>query len=308
MALIDTGTKDEENHPIVRSAMSREEAWLAAMQGLSHQVLCMEPDVVLFISAFFASAAMLQLLRRSKLAPKVVILNTECPYQDTDQAVRGAWAHLNLLNDPVSIPQFSQYGPCEYMPHAYRADVHYPRQGPVDPELASDLIFIGSAYNSRKRFFEAMDLTGIDVLIGGADWGSLGQGSPLIPFVGTLQGAPDCVDNPQAAELYRHAKTGLNFYRREAEDDAVQGVAMGPREVEMAACELFFLRDPRPESDELFPMLPSFTSPAEASGQLRWWLAHDAERAEAAAKARAAIADRTFENNARRFLRLLEDL
>jgi spore maturation protein CgeB len=194
------------------------------------------------------------------------------------------------------------------MPHAYRPDVHYPRSGPRDPELASDLVFIGSAFASRKAFFEAMDLDGIDVLIGGADWGALEPGSPLIGFVGTIQGAPDCVDNPQAAGLYRHAKAGINFYRREAEEDAIAGVAMGPREVEMAACGLFFLRDPRPESDETFPMLPSFTSPGDASEKLRYWLARDREREEAAAKARAAIEGRTFSNSARRFLQLVSRL
>jgi hypothetical protein len=269
----------------------------------------MEPDIVLFISAFFAGARTLQLLRRSRLGPKVVILHTECPYQDNEQAMRGAFAHLNLLNDPASLPQFRQFGPAEYMPHAYRPDVHYPRRGPRDPELASDLVFIGSAFASRKAFFTAMDLDGLDVLIGGADWGSLEPGSPLIPFVGTIQGAPDCVDNPQAAELYRHAKAGINFYRREAEEDALAGVAMGPREVEMAACGLWFTRDPRPESDEVFgSVLPSFTSPEEASEQIRWALAHDREREEAAAKARAAIGGRTFEGNARRFLEMVSRL
>jgi spore maturation protein CgeB len=306
MALIDTGTADEEGHPIVRPAMTRDQAWLAAMQGLSHAVLDMDPDVVLFISAFFASAATLRLLRKRDY--KVVILHTECPYQDSEQVMRAAFANLNLLNDPASLDQFRRLGPAEYMPHAYRPDVHYPRTGPRDPELASDLVFIGSAFQSRKRFFETMDLRGIDVLIGGADWGSLEPGSPLIPFVGTIQGAPDCVDNPQAAGLYRHAKAGINFYRREAEEGAIQGVAMGPREVEMAATGLFFLRDPRPESDETFPMLPSFTGPEDASEKLRWWLSHDREREEMAAKARAAIGGRTFEANARRFLELAEGL
>ena len=52
-------------------------------------------------------------------------------------------------------------------------------------------------------------------------------------------------------------------------------------------------------------MLPAYSSPAEAADLIRWALAHPEERAEAAAKARAAIADRTFENNARTLLRML---
>jgi hypothetical protein len=76
--------------------------------------------------------------------------------------------------------------------------------------------------------------------------------------------------------------------------------------VELAAAGTFFLRDPRPEGDELFPMLPTFDGPADASEKLRWWLARDAQREKAAAGARAAIAGRTFEANARRLLQLLD--
>lgn len=309
MALIDSGTADETGHPIVRQAMTQDQAWFAAMQGLSHEVLDKEPDVILFISAFFASALTLGLLRKSKLQPKIVILHTEAPYEDDKQAVRAAYAHLNLLNDEASVPRFRQLGPAEYMRHAYQPRIHFPRTGPRDPGLASDMIFIGSAFESRKKFFEAMDLHGIDVLIGGADWGSLEPDSPLIPFVGTIQGAPDCVDNSQAAALYRHSKAGINFYRREGDEGAIQGVSMGPREVELAACGLFFLRDSRPEGDELFKdILPVFDGPGDASEKLRWWLRHDALREKHASLAREAVADRTFEANARRFLRLTEDL
>jgi spore maturation protein CgeB len=81
------------------------------------------------------------------------------------------------------------------------------------------------------------------------------------------------------------------------------GVACGPREIEMAACGLWFTRDPRPESDGLFAMLPSFTSPAEASEQIRWAVSHDRARQKAAAAAREAVAGRTFRESAMRLLR-----
>lgn len=108
--------------------------------------------------------------------------------------------------------------------------------------------------------------------------------------------------------MYRSAKVGINLYRREQEipGEAV-GWAVGPREVEMAACGSFFLRDPRPEGDALFPSLPTFTSPGEASELLRWWLNHPDERADAAAKAREAILDRTFDQAAARLLRLIKE-
>ena len=36
MALLDTGEKDDEGHPVVRQAMTQEQAWQAAIQGLTH--------------------------------------------------------------------------------------------------------------------------------------------------------------------------------------------------------------------------------------------------------------------------------
>lgn len=304
-ALIDTGEKDEKDRPVVRRAMNEDQAYAAAAQGLSHACYTFWPDLVLFISAFFMTAGTFQLLRMR--GHKIVILHTESPYQDDEQLVRGQLADLNLLNDPTNLDKFREIAAAEYMPHAYRPAVHYPRTGPRDPGKASDLCFIGTAFKSRIGFFEAMDLTGIDVLLGGNDWGSVSEDSPLARFVGSGLGNPDCVDNPQAAELYRHARAGINFYRREAEEGwDTRAWAMGPREVEMAAIGLPFLRDPRGEGDEVLSMLPRFASPAEASGQLRWLLAHNAEREELAAKARAAIADRTFANNARRLLQLLD--
>ena len=307
MALMDTGEKDENGLPVVRQAMIQEQAYAAAIQGLSHACYTFWPDVVLFISAFFINAATFQLLRERR--HKLVILHTESPYQDEEQLVRGQLAHLNLLNDPTNIDEFRRFSRAAYMPHAYRPSVHYPRRGPVDPARASDLCFIGTAFRSRVEFFEAMDLSGLDVLIGGNDWGSIPAGSPVAPLIGSGLGNPDCVDNPQAAELYRHARMGINFYRREAEEGwDTRAWAMGPREVEMAAIGLPFLRDPRGEGDEVLPMLPTFAGPEDASEQLRWWLEHEAEREKAAAEAQAAIAGRTFEASARTFLQLVSKL
>ena len=168
--------------------------------------------------------------------------------------------------------------------------MHYPRTGPRDPDLVSDLAFIGTAFKSRIEFFEQMDLDGIDFLLGGADWGSIDPASPLVPYVGSGLTEADCVDNAQTATLYRNALTGINFYRRESEDTwDGQAVACGPREIELAACGVPFLRDPRPESDQLFPMLPTFEGPGDASEKLRWMLSHEREREDMARQAREAV-------------------
>jgi spore maturation protein CgeB len=299
-AMIETGTFDDDGHTQLRKAVTREQAVTMAADGLLGAAYRWWPDVILCTSAFFTPPFVLEVMRSR--GHKIVMLFTEGPYQTGMQLKMAEYAHLSLVNDPCDIEKYRELGPAEYMPHAYRPAIHHP--GPAVPELACDLGFVGTGFPSRIEFLEAMDLDGLDVLLAG-HWLSLAEDSPLRRLVAHDLG--ECFGNDQAADVYRSARCGLNLYRREAEDEhAGEGWAMGPREVELAACGTYFLRDPRPESDELFPMLPSFTSPQEASELLRWALAHPQERAEAALKARSAIAGRTFEANARSLLRLLD--
>jgi hypothetical protein len=280
-----------------RKALTVEQAKQLAINGLLSTCYQFLPDVVLVVSGFFLEPDVLDLLRSR--GHKVVLLHTESPYEDQRQLALSEHADLTLLNDPVSLDAYRALGPAQYMPHAYRPSIHHP--GPGKPELKSDLAFVGTGYLSRVLFLERMALDGLDVLLAG-NWQRLTDQSPLRQYV--AHELDECLDNTETAEVYRSARIGLNLYRREGEQAA--GVAIGPREVEMAACGLFYLRDPRPEGDELFPMLPTFANPEQASEQLRWWLGRDAAREKAADLARRAVAERTFENNAAALLRLLD--
>jgi len=309
-ALKDTHTQDEHGLPIVQQYLSQDQAFHMAMQGLPDVLLKLWPDVVVFVSAFFTTESTFALLRARKF--KTVLIHTESPYQDDAQLQRAEMADLNLLNDAANIEKYLELGvPAYYQPHSYRPEVHHPREGGIDRDLASDLCFIGTAFPSRYEFFSKLDLTNVDVLLGGSEWGKLKKGDPLAQYVGTgVETEADCIDNTQAADLYRNAKMGINFYRREGEPEHENDVAlaMGPREVEMAACGLPFLRDPREEGDKILHMLPTFGSPGDASEKLRWWLDHPEQRFHAASLAREAVIDRTFENAARGLLHRLEKL
>ena len=299
-ALLETGTFDDDGHAQVRKAVTRDEAMTLAADGLLGACYRWWPDVVLCTSAFFTPPFVLEVMRARK--HKIVLLFTESPYQDGMQLKMAEYADLSLLNDPCNIGAYEAIAPAAYMPHAYRPAVHHP--GPAVPEMVCDLGFTGTGFPSRIEFFEAMDLSGLDVLLAG-HWLSLDEDSPLRKLV--AHDMDECFDNEQTADLYRSARAGINFYRRESEaGHAGEGWAIGPREVEMAASGLFFLHDGCPESDEVFPMLPAFTDAAEAGEMLRWWLAQPGLRDEAARKAREAIAGRTFEANARELLRLLD--
>jgi spore maturation protein CgeB len=299
-AYLDTGIFAAGGIRQFRKALDPDQAILLAANGLLSACFQFWPDVVLLVSGFLLPSGMLDLIRSRRI--RVVVLHTELPYELDRELELARHADLSLVNDPIHLDQFRQLGPAAYVPHAYRPTVHHP--GPPDPRLVCDFAFVGTAFQSRIDFLEAMDLDGLDVLLGG-NWQRLADDAPLRKYL--AHDVQECLDNTQTADVYRSAKVGLNLYRREGERDGLDvGWAMGPREVEMAACGLFFLRDPRPEGDELLPTLPTFTDPDQASRQLRWWLEHDRARETAAAKAREAIADRTFTANARQLLGLLD--
>jgi spore maturation protein CgeB len=302
----------EEPRPL-KKAFTSEQAMTLAMQGLSHDLFLWGPDVVVFVSAFYTGAQTMQVIRVRGM--KIVVIHTESPYQDDEQLIRAQFADVNVLNDPSNLEEYQALQPNSYyQPHSYDPEVHYPGwlRGPV--QYQSDFSFIGTIFKSRKDFFELM-LNSLDpwereayrIVLGGAGWDNdYMDGSPLLKYLEHPRG--NCVDNDETAGLYRVSRSGINFYRRESEGEHVgEGWAMGPREVEMAACGLPFIRDPRPESDEVFGgILPSFSSPEEAADQLRWLLADEERREDLAVKALAAVLDRTFENAAKRLLRHLE--
>jgi len=275
-------------------ALTEDEAIRMAVKSV--EVACYElwPHLVVIVSAFFIPDPLLDLLRdRGHL---VVLHLTESPYEDDRQLLRAPHADYVLVNDPTHLEAFREVGPADYQWQCYDPDVHYPGQG----EQNCDFAFVGTGFPSRIKFFEAIDWTGITPVFAG-QWRALAADSPLRPLLAhhpTL-----CMDNTETADVYRSAKVGANLYRKDAQrPELVDGWSLGPREVEMAACGLFFLREPRGEGDELFPMLPTFDGPQDFEKQLRWWLEHDDERRQAAEQARQAIAPRTFENAARRLL------
>jgi hypothetical protein len=279
--------------------LTGEQAYELAVNGLYSTLYKSWPDVLMVVSGFFVPAALLDKARRSRT--RIVILHTECPYEDERQLELAQYADINLIDDPTNIEAFREVAPTWYMPKAYRPGVHHP--GPPIEGLESDLAFVGTGYPSRAAFFEAMDLSGVDVLLAG-NWASVTEGSPLFPHL--AHGPTTCLDNEKTAEVYRSAQVGINLYRREAQrPELSSGYAMGPREVEMAATGLFFLRDPRAEGDQVLDMLPTFSTPQEASELVRYWLKRPDERAALAVKAREAVADRTFTALAAHLLRTL---
>lgn len=280
-----------------------DEVGAATMAGehLQAAVFRALPDAIVLMSCFWIPPEVLHVLRKRQ--PKLVAWFTESPYEDDKQLQIAQWCDSVVVNDPKNLELFRvACRAAEYIPHAYDPDIHHPGKGRV--EWACDVAFSGTGFPSRLEFFEQVDWSGIDLRLAGM-WKLLEGGHRLDRHM--VHPLDECLENTDTADLYRSCRASFNLYRQETTEGGTNdGWAMGPREVELAACGTFFLRDPRPESDEIFPMLPTFTDAGDFGDKLRWWLAHDRQREQAAQAARAAIADRTFTSSAQRLLSLVD--
>lgn len=288
----------DRNGEVVKAHTETEAIQLAAGQI---KAACYDwwPDLVLVVSGFFMYPQLIDIMRDRHR--HVVLLCTESPYEDEAQLQKAAWYDGVVLNDPTNLDAFAEVcdGPALYAPHAYDPAVHY--RAPA--KRHADVSWIGTCYPSRARFLEQVDWSGLDVSFGG---NFKDAPESLLRFVG--HEPEDCVDNDVTAEVYRGSLASFNVYRAETNgqlSDSADGWAMGPREVEMARCGLWFARQSRPESDEVFPMLPTFSDPQELGDQLRWAIANPEARMMAVERAFAAVEDRTFPNNARALLQAL---
>ncbi len=288
----------DRNGEVVKAHTEAEAIQLAAGQI---KAACYDwwPDLVLVVSGFFMYPQLVDIMRNRHR--HVVLLCTESPYEDEAQLQKAAWYDGVVLNDPTNLDAFAEVcdGPALYAPHAYDPEVHYRAPAKRHAEVS----WVGTCYPSRAAFLEQVDWSGLDVSFGG---NFKDAPESLLRFVG--HEPEECVDNDVTAEVYRGSLASFNIYRAETNgqlSDSADGWAMGPREVEMARCGLWFARQSRPESDEVFPMLPTFSDPQELGDQLRWAIANPEARMMAVERAFAAVEDRTFPNNASALLQAL---
>lgn len=282
---------------------SLEAAWQLSMRSLYAECFRTWPDLVFNVYGMMVSPNVLRTIRGRGI--KVATLYTESPYEDPTQLERAGVPDLVMVNDPTNLEAFKAVNRNSfYQPHCYRPEVHKP--GRVSEQFRSDFCFVGTGYKSRVEFLEQVDWSGIDVTLAG-HWRYLQDDSPLMQFLAHER--EHCCDNSETVKLYRGTKVSANLYRQETEEGADhRGWAMGPREVELAATETFYLTEARGENREVLPMVPTFTEPGEFGELVRYFLAHPRERNRIARQARAQIADRTFVNAASTFLQRLERL
>lgn len=277
---------------------------------------------VVVVSAMFFHPDALILLRRANTP--VAVLCTESPYDQREELrIAGLIAQPDayagrVVNPPSGVwtnersmvPTFQTVNPWSaYLPHAWHPVKHTPEPQPWDATVqAHDVVFVGTGFQERVEWFEAIDWTGIDLGLYGS-WDRLKKSSPLRPFVRAAQ-----INNATAASLYRRAKVTLNFYRKSMgwatnAPRISHAESLNPRAYELAACGAFHISDPRAEVSEKFgPLVPTFTTAAEAEALIRHYLAHDDERQAVAASLPACVAEDSWVQRARHVIGDLERL
>jgi len=261
----------------------------ALAMALYHDV-----DAVLAVSGMFLHPDVVVMMKRAHL--KVFVLFTETPYDLEKELAMAALVDGCWTNERSAVAAFQAVNPNSgYLPHAWHPERHRPGPQPGDETVAAhDVVFVGSAFQERLDWLAAVDWTGIDLGLYGS-WPAVGKAHRLRPFV---KGA--LIDNTAAAALYRRAKIGLNLYRTSIGWGAqtpkiAHAESLNPRAYELAACGAFHVSSERAEVGEVFgALVPTVTTPDQASALLRGWLDDGAGRTRVAAELPACVAESSW--------------
>jgi hypothetical protein len=274
----------------------------ALEMALRHQV-----DVVLAVSSMFLHPDVVVMMKRAGL--RVTVLFTESPYDhereiEMAKRVDGCWTNeRSVLADFQAVNPNSGYLPHGWHPERHRLDA------PMDTDVPShDVVFVGSAFPERVKWFNAIDWSGIDLGLYGL-WSGCGLKKQVKACV-----KADTIGNELASMLYRRAKVGLNLYRVSKGFGTYtpmshRAESLSPRAYELAACGAFHISEHRDEVRETFgDLVPTFQTPIEAAALLRLWLADESGRAAAAAQLPARVAEASWINRAKTVIGDLQKL
>lgn len=293
----------ENKHPGNPEAKFKNELWQsAASKQLVIQAVHDQPDIVLMISGLQYHPHAFELLHKLKIP--IVLIFTESPYLDSRQAItieRGG-VSLAFTSDKVSVGPLSGLGcPVVYLPHSYDPIIHH--NGPSDEDYETGIYFCGTLWADRKAMFSGLisDRRSLQ-----AEFDAYIHGPDM------HRGGFEVVPNAENAEWYRSTKIALNHHRRAYGDFRVDegrltdGAAwsINPRTYEIAACGAFQLCDDgRAELREIFgDSVATYADNPDLIDKIRYYLTHDAERGQMAARANELVRDCTFVNRAQDIL------
>ena len=267
------------------------------LQVVSQAVLAktetFEPDLVLALAQAPLSRQALKRLRRDGVATAMWFVE--------DYRLFPYWEAYAPLYDLFAVIQrepfrakLAEIGAANtvYLPLAADPDFHKPLElSAVERRrFASDVSFMGAGYPNRRRAFR--ELMQYDFKIWGNDW----EGETALAAL--LQDPTRRVAPEETVKIFNASKINLNLHSSTEPGVLVpRGDFVNPRTFELAMCGAFQLVDKRALLPELFATdeLAAFSDIAELREKIDYYLAHDDERAEVAARARSrALRDHTY--------------
>lgn len=265
-----------------------EDAWLVlrlAAEGIVVEALRTRADLVLVVSGGAIHPDGLELCARAGIPVAGVL--TESPYEDDDQE---RWAyHVGhvFTNDLWS----ARTRGWSYLPPAYDGLTDRPHAH--DPEIACDVLIVGTGWPERQALLEAVDWSGIDLKIMGI-WPDVTKGSPLWPYLDQSGAVP----HEETIRRYGSAKVCINAHR-----GSPTALTPGPRAFEIAAAGGLQVSDHREELERIFAgSVPVYDGPERLGALVRALLgrSEDERRAMACAQRSALLAGgHTFDDRAR---------
>ena len=273
--------------------------------GMLERALRHRADWIILISGNYIHPAALDLCHQAGIRTCVIL--TETPYSNEQEIEIAKLSDVVFTNERAYQDMFRPYcHEVHYYQHAYDPS----RQGVPDNELAEDaprhdVVFVGTGFEERCDILSGVNWDGIDLGLYGS-WSLFGSRSKMRQYL-----RAETIRNELTVQLYRHAKIGLNLHRTSRgygrHVEHVSGAeSMNPRCYELAGTGTFFITDTRPEVTETFgDLVPTFETSRELEDQIRYWLGHEEERRQVAAKLPEAIAAHTFDDRVSKVIDVL---
>lgn len=240
------------------------------------RILRFEPDAVIVVHGQLLSLRCWQALEQLRALCAVHLVLTECPYEDAQLQHLLPQASVVWANDRTSAERWG----CRYLPAGYDPAVHHPPAEPI--RGAPDVLFVGTGWGERCRFFSAVDWSGLWFrIVGPLESWPEAHGRPLERHIEDA-GIPGSALWP----YYAGAGAVVNLHRRSvglrSGGEVGDGYSLNPRAYQVPACGGLLLSDWRPEFDEIFRgVLPTFETPAELGDLVRYFHANPGARQDA---------------------------
>lgn len=249
-----------------------------------------EADCVIVFNGFKMSVDKVKRLNEEGI--KTAIWMTDDPYYLDIASNIAKYYHFVFTQDINCVSFYKSVG-CSnvfHLPLAADPTIFYPKS--VDSKYKSDILFIGSAFANRVRFFDTIShyLLNKDFFIIGPWWERL-KDYPLLEhkIFTNIWLSPE-----ETANYYNGSKIVINLHRQHDDleinknSKKIKGLSVNPRTFEISACGSFQLTDVREDLYTYYTPgydISTYTTPNELINKIEYYLNHEYERKEMSLRA-----------------------